>query len=117
MSSRGAELQGLAIEALESRDADLEARNADLGLRTVSCLRRWLPLTNSWSGWCRGTRATRRCRRHPMICRAGRLPASGNAAGPGNGRGRSPGASVHLHADPRVQYLSALLIPDGYRSR
>ena len=33
MSSRGAELQGLAIEALESRDADLEARNADLGLR------------------------------------------------------------------------------------
>lgn len=33
MSSRGAELQGLAIEALESRDADLEVRNADLGLR------------------------------------------------------------------------------------
>ena len=28
-----AELQGLAIEALESRDADLKARNADLGLQ------------------------------------------------------------------------------------
>ena len=35
MSSRGAELQGLAIEALESRDADLEARDADLEARNA----------------------------------------------------------------------------------
>jgi hypothetical protein len=81
MSSRSAELPGLAIEAPESRDADLEARNADLGLRNGERSAQAAALEERLKSWCRGTRATPRCRRHPMTCRAGRLPASGNAAG------------------------------------
>ena len=110
MSSRGAELQGLAIEAPESRDADLEARNAALGPRNSELsaqaaaleerLERLVPRNSGDSsmpssshdlpGWkAPGQRKRGRTRKRP---------------------GKKPGAPVHLHANPRVQYL--LSAPD-----
>ena len=91
-----AELQGVLIEVLESRNADLTRTEVEQG-----------PARSGWRGWsarCRGTRGTPGCRRRLMTCpgRPRRRPRPKRGDGKktaGKQRG-APGAHLAWIGDP-----------------